>query len=528
MTATFDSFSAGSVVSPHDEADLDRFFALSLDLLCIAGLDGYFRRVNPSWTRVLGWSEAELLSRPVVDFMHPEDRERTLQARARLAKGIPVIGLENRYRCKDGSYRWLSWQSSLYREGGLVIAVARDITERRISDEEHLVLGKLESTGMLAAGIAHDFNNLLASLLLNLEMVRLVDPVTDAQQQHLRQAQETVRTAQGLSRQLVTFAENARVPRRVLDLRPLLRDALELGLAGSPLRGECDFEPGLWPAEVEEAQIKQVVRNLVLNAREAMPGGGVIVLAARNVVLEPEPGLAHPPGTYVCFSVTDRGAGIAAGAEGKLFDPYYSTKRRGPQKGMGLGLTICHAILRQHGGHIVVESRSGGGTEVRCCLPSAAEVAPPEQKMSNTGAPAAPAPRRVLVMDDEPWLLDVMAQTLAQIGYDAVLVKDGDEAIARFREAQEAGRPFDLALLDLTVRGGMGGREVVRALRELNPELRAVLMTGYDRGTTFLDHARFGFQAALPKPFTIDRLRAVLAEVIAARAPSGLAAGAKE
>lgn len=514
MSATSDPFSAGPGALPGNAIELDRFFAMSLDLLCIAGLDGRWKRVNPSWTRVLGWSEEELLARPIVDFMHPEDRARTLQARSRLAQGIPVSGLENRYLCKDGSHRWLSWQSSLYREAGLVFAVARDITERRRSEQEHLVLSKLESTGLLAAGIAHDFNNLLAGLLLNLEMIRLVGVVSPAQLPHLRQAQETVHLAEALTRQLVTFAEGARVPRRVIDLKPLLRRSLELAVTDPSILAESDMEPDLWPVEIEEPQIRQVVKNLVRNACEAMPGGGVVKLAARNVTLDAEHAGDTAPGDYVCFTVTDRGAGIPAEVQDKVFDPYFSTKRRGPQKGMGLGLTICHAILRQHDGQIVVDSRPGVGTAVRCYLPALRDAAPAIfAEAAEVPAPAGDA-HRVLVMDDEPWLRDLLGKALEQFGYKAELAKDGDEAIAFFRAAQESGRPFAGVILDLTVRGGMGGCEVLQVLREMDPKLRAVLMTGYDNGTGFLDHARLGFQAALPKPFTIHALRAALAGLV--------------
>ena len=499
---------------------MDRFFELSLDLLCIAGLDGFFRRVNPSWTRVLGWSEAELLSRPVVDFMHPEDRERTLQARARLATGIPVVGLENRYLRKDGSYRWLSWQSSLYSEAGLVVAVARDITERRQSDEERLVLSKLESTGGLAAGIAHDFNNLLASLLLNLELLRLVGPVNDAQASHVRQALETVLTAQGLTRQLVAFADGARAPGHVLDLKPLLHAAPAAASASPNVSFECDIAPDLWPVEAGEVQIKQVVGNLLANALEAMsPGGGVISIKARNIVSDAaQSGGAAVGVEQVCFVVSDRGPGIPPETREKVFDPYFSTKRRGPQKGMGLGLTICHAILRQHGGQILVDSNPGGGTSVRCCLPAARGAA---WSGAGTGAaaPAAANGRRVLVMDDEPWLRDAMTQALARIGYGAEAARDRDEAIRLFQAARESGNPFVAVVLDLSVRGDMGGRELLRVLRERVPGLPAILMVGRGGASAASEAGQPVFQAFLAKPFTVEGLREALAVALGGGPP---------
>jgi PAS domain S-box-containing protein len=518
MPAPFGQLSTTMSNPSSAEADLDRFFALSLDLLCVAGLDGYFKRVNPAWTRVLGWSAEELLSRPVADFMHPEDRERTLAARARLARGEPIGDLENRYLCKDGSHRWLAWQSSVDLEAGTVFAVARDITERRQSDHEHLVLCKLESTGLLAGGIAHDFNNLLTGLVLNLEMIRLVGPVAEQQGQHLRQAQETVRAAQGLTQQLITFAQGGGSVRRVIDPAPLLRQSFELTLSGSNVRGECELPHDLWPVEVDEAQIAQVVRNLTLNAREAMPAGGVAWLRAENVTLGAAAARDLPPGDYVRFTLTDEGVGIPAELLGKVFDPYFSTKERGSQKGMGLGLTICHSVLQRHGGSITLVSLSGRGTIVRCLLPAARGKG--ERGVVPSGKdPGLAAPRSILVMDDEPWLRDVVGQALGQIGYRVELAKDGEEAIELFISARAQGRPFGMVLLDLTVRGGMGGREVIRVLREIDPQVRAVLMTGYNHEETFRDYVRHGFQAALPKPFSIDSLRIVLEDVAGGPTP---------
>ena len=493
------------------DRDRDRLFDLSLDLMCIAGLDGYFRQVNPSWTRVLGWSKDELLSRPISDFMHPEDRERTLRARADLARGIPVRGLENRYLCKDGSYRWLAWQSSIEPGAATVFAVARDITERRQSDHEHLILSKLESTGILAGGLAHDFNNLLTNLQLNLEMIGLTGPLAPHQKQHVSQAGETLHAARALTEQLLTFAQGGVSAHRIMDLKPLLQRSLDVALSGSNVRGESALAPDLWTAEVDEAQIGQVIRNLVLNAREAMPAGGTVRLRAENVVFDTSQSADSPPGDYVRITVTDEGAGIPPEVLPKIFDPYFSTKQRGAQKGMGLGLTICHSVLQKHGGTIAVESRPERGTTVFCHLPAARFHAAP------TVAPAPVEPvrsRKILVMDDEPRVLQVVAQTLSQLGYEPCLAENGTEAVTFYEEALQQGTPFAAVLLDLTVRGGMGGREVVKILRERDSAVRAVLMTGYNHEETFRDHSRHGFVGALAKPFSVDRLRDKLTEVL--------------
>lgn len=352
------------------EIDYQRLFDLSLDLVCVAGLDGYFKRVNPSWTRTLGWSQAELLARPVADFMHPEDRDRTLLARAGLAKGMPVRGLENRYLCKDGSFRWLSWQSSIELGSQRVYAVARDITERRQRDQEHLVFTKLECTGLMAGGIAHDFNNLLGGLLLGLDMVPVCGPLNEEQHLYWQRARDSVMAATSLTRQLIIFANADRSERQVVALDALLLQAVDAALLGSSIRCELRLEPTLWNVEVDEGQVSQVISGIVLNAREAMGASGSIRLEAENVLLPSASGESAAPTKFVRVRVIDSGAGIPPEILPKVFDPYFSTKQRGSRKGMGLGLTICRSVIQKHGGTIGIDSTPGRGTVVTFELPA--------------------------------------------------------------------------------------------------------------------------------------------------------------
>ena len=376
MSETSSPIDAAGPTSGLPTTDAERFFSLSLDLLCVAGLDGYFKRVNPSWTRVLGWSEVELLARPVSDFIHPDDRVRTLEAREGLAQGIPVRGLENRYLCKDGSFCWLAWQSVTDSEAELVFAVARDITERRQLELERMVMNKLESTGILAGGLAHDFNNLLASLLLNVEMVGLSGPLTGQQNKFMAQARQSIQSAKALTQQLLTFAGGDISARRTIDLQEMLRQSVDVALQGSGLRSECDIAPGLWPACVSETQLTQVFRGLIMNAREATPPGGQVRLSAQNVMIDAQISPELHPGEYLRIRITDSGAGIPPEVLPKIFDPYFSTKDRGAQKGMGLGLTICRAVLKRHGGMIAIDSALGLGTTVTCHLPAAQTFRP--------------------------------------------------------------------------------------------------------------------------------------------------------
>jgi two-component system, cell cycle sensor histidine kinase and response regulator CckA len=491
--------------------DRERLFDLSLDMLCIAGLDGYFKHVNPSWTRVLGWSREELLARPVADFIHPEDRERTLRARSGLARGVPVCELENRYLCKDGSYRWLCWQSAIEPGGATVFAIARDITERRQQEHDRMVLSKLESTGILAGGIAHDFNNLLAGLQLNSDLFALANNLTAQQKQLLVQNNEIIQSAQQLTQKLLAFARGGLTERKTTDLKRLLQESFDVALSGSHVRGETRIAADLCSCYIDEDQISQVVRNLVLNARESMPSGGTVFLLAENVCLAVPGDPASALNGYVRVSIRDQGQGIAADVLPKVFDPYFSTKQRGSQKGMGLGLTISHTIIQKNGGALTVDSTPGQGTEVCFLLPAVPIPAAPSLP-STTVTPVAG--KRILVMDDEAPLLEILCSALTHIGYSVESALDGEQALALFRRARETGAPFSAVLLDLTVRGGMGGAETLQRIREQDPAVCAVLMTGYDNAQTIKDYSQHGFMRALSKPFTMDRLRATLTEVV--------------
>lgn len=363
--------------NPAAGSPLTRLFELSRDLLCVAGIDGYFKLVNPSWTRVLGWTTEELLARPIFDFIHPEDRDTAARARAGMIEGAPVNGLENRYRCKDGSWRWLAWQASFEPGAGTVFAIARDITDHRRAQDEKLMQSKRESTGTLASGFAHDYNNLLAGVRLSLDLITHSGPLSPDQQRHLRRAHEAVSSAHALTTQIITFAREEILPREWVDLRPILQSTLHTALNGTTTEARLELAPDLWPAFVERERIPQVFLNLVTNAREATHSGGTISLLAENLSVPTTDTLPSvTPGDYVLVRVVDRGRGIPPSDISRIFDPYFSTKPRGAQKGMGLGLAICREIIRRHGGFLFIEPTENGGTTIRCLLPAARPVSP--------------------------------------------------------------------------------------------------------------------------------------------------------
>jgi len=264
-------------------------------------------------------------------------------------------------------------------------------------------------------------------------------------------------------------------------------------------------------AEVDAGQIGQVIRGIVLNAREAMPQGGMVYVRAENAVLRAQELLSLPPGEYVRVSITDQGTGIAKDVLPKIFDPYFSTKHRGDQKGMGLGLTICHAVVQNHGGAIAVKSEVGSGTTFDIYLPAARKLSAGEKAPM---PPSEPRHGRVLVMDDEEGVREVLGQTLDGMGHSVELAEDGQKAIEVFSKAKSLGRHFDVVLLDLTIHEGMGGQEAIQALLEIDPDVKAIAMSGYIDSPVILEPERHGFKAALEKPFDAGKLQEIISRVM--------------
>jgi len=390
-------------------------------------------------------------------------------------------------------------------------ATVTDITERKRAENDRLTLSKLESTGILAGGIAHDFNNLLTVILLDLELARaLVSPGGELAQL-LDDAKRAAMTSHGLTQQLTRFARGGtplRVPTR---LNGLIQDSVRPALSGSRVRCEYLLADDLWLVELDAGQIGQVFQNLVLNAREAMPDGGVITVRAENVSVGSGSGSSLPPGDYVRVSIADQGPGIARPVLPRIFDPYFSTKERGNQKGMGLGLTICHTVMQRHEGAIAVDSELGVGTVFLLHFPASRKLLPPVGEP----APASlPRPGKILVMDDEEGVRSLLGRLLQSMGHEVELVEDGRRAIEAYGRAKKQGCPFDAVILDLSVGGGIGGQEAIQPLREIDPAVKAIVISGYASDPVLLEPERYGFKGSLAKPFGSARLRNVLAQVL--------------
>ena len=395
-------------------------------------------------------------------------------------------------------------------EGGALPGMAGvflDVTEGRMVEkaleEERLKRSKLESLAVLAGGIAHDFNNLLTSVLGNISLAQMEADPTSEIAGNLAEAEEACLRTRDMVAELSTFARGGGPVKKPVRLEECIRAAVQqTGRQNDDIICEVDTEPGLWTVPADERQIGQVLQNLIKNARQAMSGGGVITIQARN---SKETG-ALPEGPYVMVSVSDHGTGIRQAHLGRIFEPYFTT-RSGRH---GLGLATAYSIVANHGGALLAESQEGAGSTFRMYLPVAqAELEelqqPSAQKPSWRGGPA-----RILVMDDEESIRGLMLRMLTGKGFEVEAADDGGAAVRLYQAALDAGRPFDVVLLDLRVPMGMGGMEAFRAMREINPGVKAIVSSGYSEHSIMSNYREYGLAAVVPKPYHAHELLGTL------------------
>jgi two-component system cell cycle sensor histidine kinase/response regulator CckA len=392
-----------------------------------------------------------------------------------------------------------------YPSNGGVSVFFRDVTERKRVEEERLTTSKLESLGTLAGGIAHDLNNILTVISGNIGLAQIEAPAdAGTLLSFLSKAGQAARHAAHLSSQLLTFSKGGAPLKRVSVISDLLAQAAEFSLYGSNLRADIDIPSDLWKSEVDCGQIEQVVNALMINAREAMPHGGTVRISARNVELTEAAGAILPPGRYIKTTISDRGSGVPDELATKIFDPYFTTK----PMGSGLGLSISYSIVKKHGGMLHLEASSSEGATFVFYLP--ATDAHVEEKES------APFPtrrfhdQRVLVMDDEAAIRELTSQLLTTLGYEVTAVPDGHEAVKTYERALRRGEHFQAVILDATIRGGMGGLATIARLRSLDPDVNAIICSGYSDQAALSEFLNYGFRGALPKPFTRRELAEAL------------------
>lgn len=614
-----------------------RFFQETQDIMVIAEPEGgKFRRVNPAMVNTLGYSEEEILSRPYADFIHPEDRNITSSEVGKQIRTGRSVNFENRYVCKDGSVRWLSWcatfddeegvgygtarditeykrvvdnlyqKESTYRslaensndvimqydrnhkhiytnraseiligippekflgktheemgfpaelcamwrasidkvfttgtsdsftfetpspqgtlyvdwrafpafdaEGNVetVISVARDITEYKRDEEELERVQRLGSLGLLAGGIAHDFNNILTIMFGNISLAIGQLPEDHPAYACLQDAETGFLRATKLTGQLLTFAKGGDPIVRDISIRELVEDEIRFDLTGSNVKLVIHSAPDLWLAKVDRTQVIQVFSNLSFNAIQAMPKGGSLYITMENAQMAAGNSFGLAPGRYLRFLVRDEGVGIEKQNLGKIFDPYFSTRKGGS----GLGLATVYSVIHKHGGSIQVQSTPGEGTTFEFYLPASEQsTAESEQKASPASASSA-QPGKILIMDDEEMIVELAVTVLESRGHSVAHAADGKQALALYQQALEQGEPFDCVIMDLTIPGGMGGVETMRELLKIDAGVQVIVSSGYADDPVMANYAAHGFCDVLVKPFTLQALREATGKVL--------------
>jgi len=386
-----------------------------------------------------------------------------------------------------------------------VIETINNITERHLLEEERLKTQKLESIGTLAGGIAHDFNNLLQGVFGYISMARLTFDQKEKSLAMLEQAEKALHQSVNLTTQLLTFSKGGKPVKKTMSLAPVVENAVKFALSGSRSEYQLNIDRELWQVNGDAGQLGQVIQNIVLNADQAMPLGGVVKISAWNAAA----GDASLPsslaqGNYIVLTIEDNGVGISEQYQSRIFDPYFTTK----EKGSGLGLATSYSIVRNHEGQIRVFSTVGKGTVFKLFIPAMTVKAGAGTAVQ--AAFSAPSSARILAMDDEAIIRDLTKELLRALGNEVEVAAHGEEALTRYREAAGAGRPFDIVILDLTVRGGLGGVETVRKLLEFDPAAKAVVSSGYSADDAIANYREYGFKAFLKKPYNVQELQNVL------------------
>ena len=478
--------------------------------------DGRIVLMNRIAEDLTGWSEEEAMGKPlneVFNIINEKTRERCHNPVKKVLEKGGVVGLANHtvLVSKDGTERILADSAAPIRgKHGEIIGVVlifRDITQGRKMEEELQKIEKIESIGILAGGIAHDFNNILMGILGNITLAKMNVGSDDKVIEKLTEAERASLRAKDLTQQLLTFSKGGAPIKKTVSIWELLKDSVSFALRGSNVSCEFFLPDDLWPVELDEGQISQVINNLVINANQAMPEGGIIEVKAEKIYLEEKGAVPLKAGKYIRITIKDKGIGIAEEHLPKIFDPYFTTK----QKGSGLGLTSAYSIIKNHDGYISVESKPGEGTSFYIYLPASekeiSERKPQEEKpLFGQG--------RILVMDDEEIVRNVAGEMLKSIGYKVEFARDGAEAIEMYKNAKESGNAFDAVIMDLTIPAGMGGKEAIKKLLEIDPEAKAIVSSGYSNDPVMSDFRRYGFMGVVAKPYETKELGEVIYKTI--------------
>jgi signal transduction histidine kinase/ActR/RegA family two-component response regulator len=424
--------------------------------------------------------------------------------------GFPIWSFETMQRQDSGRPKYYE-NTWIGNQGNDLLLgfwwLKRDITDKKKNEDDLLKAQKLESMGILAGGIAHDFNNLLTAILGNISLAAAQIQQTHKAQDRLKAAVKAANRAQALTLQLLTFSKGGSPVRTVASIADTLQECASFALRGANVRCEFNLPEDLWWVVMDEGQMGQVINNLIINGAQAMVEGGVITVEAENVCVDEKDGLPLKPGNYVMVSIIDRGCGIPAEHIKKVFDPYFTTK----DTGSGLGLATTYSIIQKHEGLIRVESKVNHGARFYFYLPASESEIDPDTIDVRA---MVPGKGKILVMDDEEIILDLLGELLDALGYDVTFASSGAHAIDAYKKALSNNTPFDLVIMDLTVPGGMGGKEAMERLLEVDPKVKAVVSSGYFNDPILADPKKYGFVGVLPKPYDANQLSELITRLI--------------
>jgi len=500
----------------------ERYRALAentYDLICEVDVDGKYLYMSPNNKDILGYDIYEMIGRYYFDYIHPDDADRVRDIFRRGFKNVKGDEITYKFRHKNGDYILIESTGKIYQSAShhlRAVIVSRDITYRRRMEDEMLKSSKLESVGFLAGGIAHDFNNILMGIIGNITLAKKRIESHDKQKvlDVLLRAEKVAYKAKNLTEQLITFSRGGMPIKKIIKLNEVIKDSAQFAMTGSSVTCRFSIAEDIWPIEGDEGQVTQVITNLVLNAKQAMPDGGEISINADNAVIGEGGLMTLKPGKYVRVSIIDRGIGIAAENLQKIFDPYFTTK----SDGSGLGLSTSYSIVKNHNGLITVDSKPDEGSVFDIYFPgttgnAAVEAGETETVISEING------RRVLLMDDDETVLVPVYEMLTELNYKVKTVKNGEAAIEVYKKHMEAKMPFDIVIMDLVIQGGFGGRETVAKLLEIDPGLCAVVSSGYSNAPVMANYKKYGFRGVLAKPYQSSEMHELLQKLIREKNP---------
>jgi PAS domain S-box-containing protein len=489
---------------------------------------GIITFANRRMAEMFGHDMEEFIGTSYPEYMHETQSDAGKHTMLQLIRGdIDHVFVERLYRKKDGTVFWgqISGSRLCHPDGSFssLVGVIADISERKRLEAQLQQSQKMEAVGTLTGGIAHDYNNLLAVIMGNLSMAREETAPHSVMAGFLHEAEQASSKARALTHELMTLSKGGYPMKKPGSIESLLKEIAGQTQTHDGIDYTFSIQDDLWPVEYDSKQMQYVISNVLINAVEAMPQGGTITIQAENQVIENkgnDSGVPLKDGKYVRISIKDEGRGIPEEDIDKIFDPYFSTKERGVQKGMGLGLTTAYAVVEKHGGNIMVNSTTGVGTTVTIYLPVAEEIEK-EKSTRQKGdditpsiSGVQPTIKRILVMDDEEMLRTLAQKMLERLEYKVETVKDGMEAIEKYKKHMDSGEPFDGVILDLTIKGGMGGAQAIKELIKIDPDVKAIVCSGYSNDPVLANYEEHGFRGAMAKPYQMADLEQVLEKVL--------------